>query len=484
MTDLGLSMSIRYKAGLMVVFLLLADCFSTLPARGIPVSSGSLETLVLKPEPGADSVRVWRDVLFEVDVEAWADSLSAKRKRKKAAKDSLTASGPFKDRKTVNPQPVSKTENVSMVGRDSVPVASSRKKRSDSAKQNKDGNFWQRTVSGHEDRTFEQAFDYSLVLFPTYTREGSIGLGGIGAALFRLDRSDSLMPPSDLSLEGNASLRGFFYAGAYGTLYFPGRRSRLYYEVSFSQQNLDFWGICYDSCHVRPPVSQTRWNVMALGYYDYRVLKNFYVGAALDFSYNNAVKMADPAYLDGQRPSYILTGIGLSLQYDSRDYAQNPTQGLNLLLRQMVYPSFMGDAGRTLWRTTFTASYYQRLWRGAVLATELYAECNAKDMPWPLKESVGGYYRLRGYYQGRYMDDNLFSFQMELRQKLFWRVGIAAFGGFGSVFSSFQDWRADQLLPAYGAGLRFEFKHNLNVRLDCGWGREVFGVVFAIGESF
>ena len=172
------------------------------------------------------------------------------------------------------------------------------------------------------------------------------------------------------------------------------------------------------------------------------------------------------------------------MQYDSRDYAQNPTQGLNLLLRQMVYPSFMGDAGRTLWRTTFTASYYQRLWRGAVLATELYAECNAKDMPWPLKESVGGYYRLRGYYQGRYMDNNLFSFQLELRQKLFWRVGLVAFGGFGSVFSSFQDWRADQLLPAYGVGLRFEFKHNLNVRLDCGWGREVFGVVFAIGESF
>lgn len=474
----------------MVVSLLLAACFETLPARGIPVSAGSLGTLILQPEPGADSVRVWRDVLFEVDVKAWADSLLAKRKRKKAAKDSITASGSFKDRKTGNPQPVSKTEDVLMVSRDSVPAASSRKRRSDSAmrsdtaKQNKEGNFWQRTVSGHEDRTFEQAFDYSLVLFPTYTNEGSFGIGGIGAALFRLDRSDSLMPPSDLSLEGNASLRGFFYAGAYGTLYFPGRRSRLYYEVSFSQQNLDFWGICYDSCHVRPPVSQTRWNVMALGYYDYRVLKNFYIGAALDFSYNNAVKMADPAYLDGQRSSYILTGIGLSLQYDSRDYAQNPTQGLNLLLRQMVYPSFMGDAGRTLWRTTFTASYYQRLWRGAVLATELYAECNAKDMPWPLKESVGGYYRLRGYYQGRYMDNNLFSFQLELRQKLFWRVGLVAFGGFGSVFSSFQDWRADQLLPAYGVGLRFEFKHNLNVRLDCGWGREVFGVVFAIGESF
>ena len=121
-------MGIRYKAGVMVVSLLLAACFETLPARGIPASSGSLETLSLQPESGADSVRVWRDVLFEVDVKAWADSLSAKRKRKKAAKDSITASGSFKDRKTGNPQPVSKTEDVLMVSRDSVPAASSRKR--------------------------------------------------------------------------------------------------------------------------------------------------------------------------------------------------------------------------------------------------------------------------------------------------------------------------------------------------------------------
>ena len=54
----------------MVVSLLLAACFETLSARGIPASAGGLGTLILQPEPGADSVRVWRDVLFEVDVKA------------------------------------------------------------------------------------------------------------------------------------------------------------------------------------------------------------------------------------------------------------------------------------------------------------------------------------------------------------------------------------------------------------------------------
>ena len=340
------------------------------------------------------------------------------------------------------------------------------------------------TFGGHIDRTFEQAFDYSIVLVPSFSREGSVGIGGMGAALFRLDRKDSLMPPSDISLSGNASIKGFFYAGLLGNMYFPGRKSRLNYEISFSQRVLNFWGINYDSCLVRPAVFYTRWNVRAAAFYDYQVLKGFYLGAAVDFSCNSAVKIDDISYLDGQKRSYTLTGIGLSLQYDARDFIKTPTRGMNFLLRQMIYPEFMGNAGRTLWRTMFTANYYQRLWDGAVLAFDLYAEINSENAPWALREEAGGQYRLRGYYRGRYMDNNLASFQVELRQKLFWRVGVAVFGGLGSVFPSFKEWRADQLLFTAGLGLRVEFKHNVNLRVDYGFGRGTSGFVLSLGESF
>ena len=346
------------------------------------------------------------------------------------------------------------------------------------------GGFLRHTFGGHIDRTFEQAFDYSIVLVPSFSREGSVGIGGMGAALFRLDRKDSLMPPSDISLSGNASIKGFFYAGLLGNMYFPGRKSRLNYEISFSQRVLNFWGINYDSCLVRPAVFYTRWNVKAAAYYDYQILKGFYLGAAVDFSYNSAVRIDDVSYLDGQKRAYTLTGLGLSLQYDTRDFIKTPTRGMNFMLRQMIYPEFMGNAGRTLWRTTFTANYYQRLWAGAVLAFDLYAEINSENAPWALREEAGGQYRLRGYYRGRYMDNNLASFQVELRQKLFWRVGVAVFGGLGSVFPSFKEWRADQLLFTAGLGFRFEFKHNVNLRVDYGFGRGTSGFVLSLGESF
>lgn len=150
----------------------------------------------------------------------------------------------------------------------------------------------------------------------------------------------------------------------------------------------------------------------------------------------------------------------------------------------MVYPSFLGTDGRTLWRVTFQADYYQKLWRGAVLGVDLFAEINSRDMPWALREEAGGLYRLRGYYAGRYVDNNLISAQVELRQKVFWRVGLAAFVGVGSLFPSFEDWRPTYILPSVGIGLRFEFKHNVNLRIDYGFGKGTNGFVICLGESF
>lgn len=348
----------------------------------------------------------------------------------------------------------------------------------------KKDNFLRRMFAGHVDRTFEKPVDFSAVIVPSFSREGSVGLGGMAAALYRLDRKDSMMQPSDVSLSANASIRGFFYVAILGNTYFKGRKSRINYELSFSQKKLDFWGIDYDSCAMRPAIEYTRWKILANAYYDYQVVKNFYIGAALNFSYASVRQIDDERYLDGQDRSYVITGMGLSVQYDSRDYIGNPTRGFNILLRQMVYPEPFGNTGRTLWRTTFIGDYYRKLWRGAVLGIDLYGELNSSDSPWPLREEAGGIYRLRGYYAGRYMDNNMLSAQVELRQKLVWRVGVAVFAGCGSVFPSFRELRWDMVLPTYGLGLRFEFKHNMNLRVDYGFGRGTSGFVVSLGESF
>ena len=119
------------------------------------------------------------------------------------------------------------------------------------------------------------------------------------------------------------------------------------------------------------------------------------------------------------------------------------------------------------------------------MAFDLYGMYTGKDTPWPLRaEMGGGGARMRGYYAGRYIDNNQANAQMELRQNIIKRVGLVAWVGYGGVFPSFEQFAWKNMMINYGAGVRFELKHNVNLRVDFGFGRDAFAVVFNMGEAF
>jgi len=66
------------------------------------------------------------------------------------------------------------------------------------------------------------------------------------------------------------------------------------------------------------------------------------------------------------------------------------------------------------------------------------------------------------------------------------RLGIVAFGGLGGVARRWGDFRSDQLLPAAGAGLRFNLdkKNHINYRIDFAVGREGHTLSIGVGEAF
>ena len=192
-----------------------------------------------------------------------------------------------------------------------------------------------------------------------------------------------------------------------------------------------------------------------------------------------------PLYLEGQRTGYYLTGVGASFQIDTRDNPTNPQKGLYLLLRETSYPKFLGTADVTNWSTTFILSGYRPIWKGALITGDLYAQFNSPDTPWTLREELGGAMgRMRGYYAGRYIDSNQVSAQIELRQHIASRLGCVAWVGAGTVFPSLMGFEWKNILPNYGLGLRVEFKHNMNLRVDFGFGKETAGLCFGFGEAF
>lgn len=344
--------------------------------------------------------------------------------------------------------------------------------------------FWQSMFHGNIDRTFERAIDFSFGLGPYYNQEAGVGLGGMGSGLYRVDRTDSVMPPSNLTVSGNVSSKGFYGINFLGNHYFKDDRSRLIYELSFNNKVLNFWGINYDACIVNPVIDYTRRRIKAYGDYSYKIGSNFRIGGIVDFLYSYITEIDDRSYIEDQKLSYSTTGLGVSFQYDSRDFIPNPKRGIYLIIQETVYPEGLGSFDKTLFRTTFTADFFQELWKGGILAFDLIGNFKSREVPWALKEELGGGNRMRGYYMGRYVDNNIISTQVELRQHLFGRFGFATWIGAGTVFPKFNQFDWKEVLPSYGLGLRWEFKHNMNLRLDYGFGKESGSFVVSVGEAF
>ena len=345
--------------------------------------------------------------------------------------------------------------------------------------------YWQSLVNGNVDRTHEKPFDVSFAIAPSYSREGGFGLGASATGLYRMDRRDSTMAPSNVTLTASASLNGFVSVIGNGTNYFTDGRTRLIYSARFTRKVLDFWGIRYGDCAVNPTSEYTRTQVRIDADYNYRLGSCFYFGAVLNLNYTAASKVLNPEYLGGQKPGYYLTGVGASFQIDTRDNPTNPGKGLYLLLRETVYPEFLGTADMTSWSTSFILCGYQPLWKGGLLAGDLYIQSGSRNSPWILREELGGVMgRMRGYYAGRYIDSNQITAQIELRQHIISRFGCVAWAGAGTVFPSFREFSWKNILPNFGIGLRVEFKHNVNLRIDFGLGKDTAGFSFGFSEAF
>lgn len=335
----------------------------------------------------------------------------------------------------------------------------------------------------NEDRTQEKKFDLTWVLGPSYSAVTKVSLGILASGLYRIDRSDTITQPSNVSLYANISTSGYYKVGVTGLNLMDRNRHRIKYDISFASMPIDYWGIGYAMAQAeKSSMVEKRYRIDAE--YQYEMARNFFGGVALDFTHAAAKKVANPDYMLGQRDKYTATGWGLSLQYDSRDFAPNPYKGIYLSLRETYFPAALGTT-ETIWRTTFTGNYYQRLWKGCTLALDAYMEYNAgKEIPWSMVAQLGGGYRMRGYYLGQYRDNGMIEVQAELRQKIYNRHGIAVWVGAGNVFPNFNSFQWRQTLPNYGIGYRWEFKHRVNVRIDYGRGKHGGSVVFNVNEAF
>lgn len=328
-------------------------------------------------------------------------------------------------------------------------------------------------------------FDFSIIGGPHYSTDTKLGLGLVAAGLYRTNPNDTILPPSNVSLFSDVSTVGFYMLGIRGTHIFPQDKYRADYTVYFYSFPCDYWGMGYDMGNDDSNKSEMkRWQARIKGSFLFHLGSNFYIGPMVSYDYVIGKNVERPELLNGMDRHTWNLGAGFSAVYDSRDVLTYPHQGLYINLTQCFRPRFMGN-DYAFSTTELQVDAYQKVWKGAILAEDFRTMLNFGNQSWGMMALLGNSNSMRGYYEGRYRDKHKMEAQVELRQHIWKRNSLTVWVGAGTVFSKFSNIRSRHILPNYGLGYRWEFKKNVNVRLDYGFGKAgQSGFLFSINEAF
>lgn len=346
--------------------------------------------------------------------------------------------------------------------------------------------FFERIVNYFEEAKKDKSqskFDISFIGGPSYSVDTQLGLGMVASGIYRMDKENLALPPSDLAIYTNLTTSGFFSIGIENTTIFPDDKYRLYYDMSFKYMPTKYYGIGYDAGDAG---EYSKYDEYQLGLKldaTRRVLPNTYIGATFSALNIQSKNFKDGTIRPENEEQNTMIGGGLVATYDTRDFNPNPSKGLYIKFEQIYYPKALGS-NRSFGKINFTTRAYQQVWKNGILAFDANAEITQGDVPWTMLSQIGGSRQMRGYLKGQYRDRNQINTQVELRQKIYNRHGIAVWGGAGNVFENKEKLQLSHTLPTYGIGYRWEFKNRVNIRLDYGFGKGQNGFYFNVNESF
>lgn len=219
------------------------------------------------------------------------------------------------------------------------------------------------------------------------------------------------------------------------------------------------------------------------------VRPKWYVGVRYWYDGYDIVQVEEEGLLDrgeitGENGGNV-SSLGFISLYDSRNNYNYPTSGT--YLEVLALPNYK-ITGSDFEFTRYSIDYVTYLSKQKnVLALNLYGASTVGDPPFNELGLIGGLRRMRGFFEGRFRDRNIALAQVEYRRELFWKFGMVAFAGIGTVASTISDYSLSNVKRSGGVGIRFRLDDNekINVRCDFGYGQDGnSGVYLTIGEAF
>lgn len=222
-----------------------------------------------------------------------------------------------------------------------------------------------------------------------------------------------------------------------------------------------------------------------------QVFSNWSMGIVAEYRHYEILKAEDGGLLAARSipgsNGAAVWGGGPVVAWDSRDNRFAPHRGCFLKVSGIAYYEKRNDL--SFQRITLDARQYLPLTTRSVLAVQQYVSLIHGDAPFQELSRIGDIREIsimRGYYSGRYLDNNVTVLQGECRYPIAKRLSGTLFGGIGIIGGNLTRRTEQSLYGSGGAGLRYRASaaERINLRLDVAFGRDTSGVYFGLMEAF
>lgn len=331
-----------------------------------------------------------------------------------------------------------------------------------------------------------------FVAFPAMTRsiETSWAAGGAASYTFRPFKDDTLSRTSSIQMGAIYSLRKQLVASIKGTQYLRNESWILSEQISFSSFPDKFWGIGKNTKDSDEEDYQFKQAYLYLHFMK-KVAPRLFAGILYEYQRVWDIRYQSGGLFDQQnvfgRTNYHVSGLGLSVTYDTRNHAFWPEKGL---FAQVYFNHFSKPTASQYSFTNIVADLrkYVPAGKNAVFAAQIWFFGNiGSHVPLRSQAAFGGDNIMRGYYHGRFRDNQQLAVQGEYRKDVYKRFGLVAFGGFGNVAHTIGELNFNSLKYSVGGGIRYALNKSekLNLRIDYGLGKGINrGLYFQLGEAF
>ncbi|WP_338769221.1 hypothetical protein WAF17_09395 [Bernardetia sp. ABR2-2B] len=332
-------------------------------------------------------------------------------------------------------------------------------------------------------------FRSKLVLSPglTYSPVTSWGVGTGINWNFRFKNISSSTRTSNAGNMIAYTLRNQFIIGSRYTIFTNHENYMIRGNSRYSKFLQSYFGIGISSRKEDEEIIDYQ-NIRSSNILYKKIFGQFFLGVG--FRYRNIwnIKYNKEGLIDMEKPfgykGSVAIGWQLGAILDSRDNILNCFKGVFYNFRYVNHQKIGGSIPfRTLQMDM--RHYFKLSERNDILAFQAFGIFNSQTTPLLELAPLGGNELMRGYIQGRFIDNNVIATQAEYRFPILEPIGMVIFGSIGQVYNSVSELNLSNLKTGYGAGIRFQLSkaERLNLRFDIAKGDNL-NFYFGVAEAF